>query len=73
MENKLKALEGNWYGKLKDIFAELNEMGVDFYEVNSEYITAGYNDGDEAVRLLIRLGGTPNTIIINSVEEVYRG
>ncbi len=75
MEKKLNEMIGNWYGEQRDIFVELNEMGVDVFEANSEYITAGYTDKeeDEAVELMIRLGGTERTITIESIEEVYRG
>ena len=75
MENKLNQMVGNWYGQMQDIFVELNDMGVDVFEANCEYITAGYTDEyeDEVVQVMIRLGGTSRTITIESVEEVYRG
>lgn len=75
MEKALNEMVGNWYGRQQDIFIELNEMGVDVYEANSEYIAAGYYDreADEGVQLKIALGGTASTITIESIDEVYRG
>ncbi|MBR3592141.1 MAG: hypothetical protein IKL46_04750 [Clostridia bacterium] len=72
MKEKLNEMIGNWYGQRRDIIQELNEMGIDVWEENSEYITAGYVDKetDEDVGLLIRLGGTERTIVINSIEEM---
>lgn len=75
MTNRLNEMVGNWYGYQEDIIAELNEMGLDAHEVNSEYITTVYIDEetDEDVVVMLRLGGTPRTITIERVEEIYRG
>lgn len=75
MTNKLNEMCGNWYGYQQDIFAELNEMGLDVHEANSEYITTAYTDEetDEDVVVMLRLGGTERTITIDRVEEIYRG
>ena len=73
MEQKLVEMENNWYGELQDIFVELNEMGIDVYESNAEYIVAGYVDGDEDVQIKVNLSGTASTIVIESIEEIYRG
>lgn len=70
MLERIKEMEGNWYGQRRDIIEELNEMGIDVWEENCEYITAGYEDKetDEDVCLFIKLGGTERTIVINSIE-----
>lgn len=72
---KLNEMANNWYCEVEDIFAELNENGIDFYEATSEYIVASYHDeeADEDVQVMIQLGGTARTIIIVSLEEVCRG
>ena len=75
MEQRLENMVGNWYGEIEDIYGELAKMGIDFDNATSEYIIAWYVDKekDEDVELMIRLGGTQNTIVIKSIEETYRG
>lgn len=70
MFEKLKALEGNWYGRMDDITEELEELGVDpdCCFVCREYIGASVEEDGEDLEVLIRLGGTENTITIDSVE-----
>ena len=36
-------------------------------------VTVGYEDDSEDVQLRLNLGGTARTIVIASIEEVYRG
>lgn len=73
MEKKLNELLCYWFGNIQDIFAELKEMGIDVYESNSEYIIAGYADGEQDVQIMLQIGGTARTIKITSWEEIYRG
>lgn len=70
MFEKLKALEGNWYGRMGDITEELEELGVDLdcCFVCREHIGVSVEEDGEDLEVLIRLGGTENTITIDSVE-----
>lgn len=72
---KLNEMVGNRYCEIDAICAELNDNGIDFYEANCEYITAGYydNETDEGVQVVIKLSGTQGTVVVESIEEVYRG
>lgn len=72
MEEKLMALEGNWYGRLGDIVDELNEMGLDLdgcSYISREYIGVQFegDDGDDC-EVIIHLGGTDSTITVTAVE-----
>lgn len=71
MFEKLKALEGNWYGRLSDIVEELEEMGVDTdcCSVCREYIVVSFDEDEEDMEVIIHLGGTENTITVYSVEQ----
>lgn len=71
MVERIKGMAG-WYGRLKDLTEELEDMGLEVLEANAEYIVVGYEDGDEDVQIMLALGGTSSTIIIAAVEEVYR-
>lgn len=74
MEKKLETLVGNWYGRMEDIGYELRLLGLDVIDSNDEYIVADYTDEDgDDVQVMVKLGGTPSTITIESIEEVYRG
>lgn len=63
---------GGWYGRLEDLVEELEDMGLEVLEANTEYIVVGYEDNDEDVQIMVALAGTSSTIIIAGAEEVYR-
>jgi len=72
MEEKLMALEGNWYGRLGDLVSELNEIGLDLdgcSYISREYIGVQFegDDGNDC-EAIIRLGGTENTVTVTDVE-----
>lgn len=72
MEEKLMALKGNLYGRLGDIVEELEDMGLDLDYcsfISREYIGVQFEGADgEDYEVLIRLGGTENTVTVDSVE-----
>ena len=72
MEEKLMALEGNWYGRLGDIASELNEMGLDLdgcSYISREYIGVQFEDEDgDDYEAILRLGGTETTVTVTAVE-----
>lgn len=72
MEEKLMALEGNWYGRLGDIVEELNDMGLDLdgcSYISRELIGVQFEGDDgEDYEAILHLGGTENTVTVESVE-----
>ena len=70
MEEKLMALEGNWYGRLGDLVSELSEMGLDLdgcSYISREYIGVQFEDEDgDDCEAIIRLGGTDSTITVTA-------
>lgn len=71
MVEKLENL--GWFSRLEELAETLEEDGLEVLEVSSEHVTVGYEDDGEDVQLRLNLGGTARTIVIASVEEVYRG
>lgn len=72
MKEKLKNM-GTWWGRNEDLIEDLEEMGLEVLEHNDEYIVVAYEEDEKDVQLQITLDGTPRTIVIGSVEEIYRG
>lgn len=72
MKEKLESM-GTWWGRNEDLIEDLEEMGLEVLEHNDEYIVVAYEGDEEDVQLQITLDGTPRTIVIGSVEEIYRG
>ena len=70
MLERLNDMVGNWYGRLEDITEELSEMGVDVENayISRECIGLTVEDDGDDVDVLIRLGGTENTITVDRVE-----
>lgn len=72
MKEKLENM-GTWWGRNEDLIEDLEEIGLEVLEHNDEYIVVAYEEDEEDVQLQIMLGGTTRTIVIGSVEEIYRG
>lgn len=75
MEQKYERLVGTWYGTLQDLLYCLESIDawIKINVVTAEYIVAEYVDGEEDVEIMVKLGGTPRAITIESIEEIYRG
>lgn len=74
MEQKLENLMNGFTTSLADMVAEIEEAtGAEVIESNYEYVVIAYEEDDEDVQVLIKLGGTKHTVIVTGYEEVYRG
>lgn len=71
MIEKLENL--GWFSRPEELTEALEDEGLEVLEVSSEHVTVGYEDDGEDVQLRLNLGGTARTIVIASIEEVYRG
>ena len=72
MNGNLNNVKRGFYGRLEDLTEELEEMGYDVVDANSEYVTVQYEDGDDTVETVLRLGGTERTITVDEIRDVCR-
>lgn len=74
MEQKPEALLDGFTTNLCDMVQEIEEVtGAEVIEETFEYVVIAYEEDGEDVQVKINLGGTKNTVIVKSYEEVYRG
>ena len=73
MEKKLEALLNGFTTSLADMVVEIEEAtGADVIEATFEYVVIAYEEDGEDVQVKLNLGGTKNTVIIKSYEEICR-
>ena len=66
MKEKVENL--GWFSRLGELVEALEDLGLEDLEANREYVVAGYEEDGDDVQLILRIGGTENTIIISGVE-----
>lgn len=75
---RIENLVGGFWTRLDELVADVYgaiypAVECDIMDANREYIVVGYMEDGDDVQVEVRLGGTERTIVIESVEEVYRG
>lgn len=59
--SRLYTLEGEFWTRLQEIVADIEDLGYDVLEANDEYIIVGATEDDEDYEIQIFLGGTDRT------------